>query len=427
MAGHRALAGLRLEAELARAWPRRLHPRLRLDVSFGDLLFAAAACAFARRGNREDRVRRAWGDPDGIVCLSVRSGFELLLDALPLEAGDEIAFSAITHPDMVRVAEARGLRALPVDLDVTSLAPDPEALERAIGPRTRLVVVAHLFGGSAALEPVANVARRHGIALVEDSAQSLRGPWEHGDPRSDVSLFSFGSIKTATALGGALVRVADADLRARMRSRQQAWPVQPRREYAARAAKLALLHALARPRVYGLFARSLAASGRDLDAVVSGAVRGFPGPELTRRLRRRPSAPLLALLARRLHRFDLARLDARIRAGERVAAALPAQVRRPGRDAVGPTHWVFPVLAADRAGLVSRLRSAGFDAATATSGIDAVAAPPDRPELRPARAERAVAEIVFVPVYPALGDDELDRVAATVAEALADEREPAPA
>ncbi len=365
---------------------------------------------------------RAWGNPDGIVCLSVRSGFELLLDALQLEAGDEIAFSAITHPDMVRIAEARGLRVLPVDLDVESLTPDAQALERALGPRTRLVVVAHLFGGLAGLDLVVELARRHGIVVVEDCAQSVRRPHDRGDANADVSLFSFGSIKTATALGGALVRVADADLAARMRLRQGLWPVQPRREYAVRAAEFAVLRALSQPHVYALFARSVAASGRDLDAVLTGSVKGFPDSELTPKIRRRPSAPLLALLARRLRRFDVARIEARARAGERVAAALPRQVRRPGREAIDPTHWVFPVLAADRDGLVSHLRRAGFDAATATSSIDAVSAPPDRPDLRPTRAERAIAETVFVPVYPELGDDELDRLAESVAGVLAGAR-----
>jgi perosamine synthetase len=402
--------------------PRRLHPRLRLDISFSDLLFALAACVFARRRLQEDRVLRAWGSPDGIVCLSVRSGFELLLDALQLEAGDEIAFSAITHPDMVRIAEARGLRVLPVDLDLTSLAPDAQALERALGPRTRLMVVAHLFGGLAALGRTAELARRHGTIVVEDCAQSVRHPNDHGDPDADVSLFSFGSIKTATALGGALVRVADDDLRARMRSLQLAWPVQPRREYAARTAKFAGLRALSEPHVYALFARSLAATGHSLDAVVNGSVKGFAGSELTRRIRRRPSAPLLAVLARRLRRFDVERLEARTRAGERVAATLPEQVRRPGREAADPTHWVFPVLAADRGALVSHLRRTGFDAATATSSIDAVPAPEDRPELRPTQAERTIAEVVFVPAYPELGDDELDRLAESVAEGLGVER-----
>ena len=94
----------------------------------------------------------------------------------------------------------------------------------------------------------------------------------------------------------------------------------------------------------------------------------------------------------------------------------------PGHEAVDPTYWVFPVLTADRDALVSHLRRTGFDAATATSSIEAVAAPPDRPDLRPARAERAIAEVVFVPAYPELGDDELDRLAESVAEGLAVER-----
>ncbi|HEY8798251.1 MAG TPA: DegT/DnrJ/EryC1/StrS family aminotransferase, partial [Candidatus Dormibacteraeota bacterium] len=54
---------------------------------------------------------------NGIACRSVRSGFHLLLDALDLAAGDEVLVSAITHPDMVRVIEAHGLVAVPVDLD----------------------------------------------------------------------------------------------------------------------------------------------------------------------------------------------------------------------------------------------------------------------------------------------------------------------
>ncbi|HEX4929642.1 MAG TPA: DegT/DnrJ/EryC1/StrS family aminotransferase, partial [Gaiellaceae bacterium] len=414
----------RLEAELASAPPasRRLHPRHRLDISFADLAFAAAACVAARRRGRESRVLQAWGDPQALVCLSVRSAWELLLDALQLREGDEIAFSAITHPDMVRIAAARGLRALPVDVDPESLSPGVEALGRALGPRTRVLVVAHLFGGSVDLRPAAELARRRGVLVVEDCAQSLRGPNEWVDPNADVSLFSFGSIKTATALGGAIVHVADAGLAERMRSFQAAWPVQKRREYGARVAKLAVLRALGRPYVYRLFASSLAVLGRELDTVVNGSVKGFPGPDLLRRIRRRPAAPLLALLERRLRRFDHARLGARARTGERVASSLPGHLRRPGRSAVGSTHWVFPVLAADRVGLVSSLRLAGFDAATATSGIAAVAGPPDRPDLEPTQARRTLEQIVFLPVYPELGAGELDRLAETVAVALADER-----
>jgi perosamine synthetase len=173
--------------------------------------------------------------------------------------------------------------------------------------------------------------------------------------------------------------------------------------------KFAALRLLASPRVYWLFARSLAAVGRDLDAVVGGAARGFPGPDLLRQVRRRPSAPLLALLARRLRGFDAARLEERTRAGDRLAAVLPPHVIHPGRDS---THWVFPVLTSDRADLIAALRKAGFDSATGTSGIVSVSPPSDRPDLRPELAERMLADVVFLPAYPELGDRELERLGA---------------
>lgn len=409
-----------LEAELEegrRRPPRSLRPRLRLDVSLRDLLFAFAACLGAWR-SREERVLQAWaGGEDGLACLSVRSGFDLLLQALALQPGDEVAVSAVTHPDMVRVLESHGLRVLPIDLDLDTLAPRPDLLERALTARTRAVLTAHLFGGRAHLEQLAAVARRHGLLLIEDCAQSFRGPEHAGDPLADVSLFSFGPIKTSTALGGALVRVEDRELRARMRALQETWPVQPRHEYAARIVKLVVLVLLGRRRAYWLFARVLRLLKRDLDTVVNGAVRGFPGPDFVTRIRRRPSVPLLALLERRLKRFDADRLEARARVGKQFAELLPQSLFHPGGAALDPTHWLFPVVTADRTSVVASLRHAGFDAATATSSIAAVSPPRDRPDLRPHAAERMVAGVVFLPVWPELGAGEVEHLLTAIAEA----------
>jgi dTDP-4-amino-4,6-dideoxygalactose transaminase len=266
------------------------------------------------------------------------------------------------------------------------------------------------------------VARQHGLLVVEDCAQCLTDTLDHGDELADVSLFSFGAIKTATALGGALARVADPRLAAQMRTRQDRWPIQPRREYARRLLRFAGLLALSHPRMYWLFARCLSATGRDLDDTVSHAVRGFPGDALAQLIRRRPSAPLLALLSRRLRRFDGERIEARRGAGDRLAAGLPQDVARPGAGARNPTHWVFPVVSHDRAALISTLRRAGFDAAPATSGIVSISPPSNRPGLHPTRAAQLLASIVFLPAYPELGDRELDRLASTVAGAVGHER-----
>ena len=396
--------------------PRRLRPRLIPDISTPDLFFGLRACRRASRGETEKQALAAWdGGQEGLACLSVRSGFDLLLQALQLEPGDEVAVSAITHPDMVRILDSHGLRALPVDLDPNTLTPRPELLERVIGPRARAILVAHLFGSRADLDPIAQIARRHGVLLVEDCAQSFRGPEDVGSPLADVSLFSFGSIKTATALGGALVSVREPELLQRMRSLQEAQPIQPRHEYAARLLKYMALLQLAKPRAYWVLARGLGIAGKDLD-FLNGVVRGFPGPDLLSKIRRRPSAPLLALLERRLKQFDRGRVQRREQLGEYLTERLPESIFHPGVEASNRTHWVYPVVVSDRVEVVRSLREAGFDAATATSSLAPVDPPADRPDLQPEVAREIMSGVVYLPLYPELEDLEVEKLLHVLSE-----------
>ncbi len=399
-----------------------VYPRHRLDVSIRDLLYGLSACLGAfRRRRLAAEVVRAFSPGEGVlVCFSVRSGFDLLLGALDGPPGGEVLVSAVTHPDMVRIIEGHGLRAVPVDLDTEALDPRVERLEAALSESTCAVLVAHLFGGRFDLGEVAAFARRNGLLLVEDCAQAFRGPGDVEDDAADVSMFSFGSIKTASAAGGAVLCVRDPGLLEKMREVQESWPVQSRRHYAGRLLKALGLVLLGRPLAYGLLARVCDLGGRDLDDLVNGAVRAFPTSggatgELFDRIRRRPSAPLLALLARRLRNFDAGRLARRARSGEHVARRLPVTVRHPGGLAPSRTHWLFPVVVPDPEGLVSALRMRGFDASRATSNIAPVPAPP---ELRaPEEANRMMSRVVFLPVYPEIPDGDLDLLASAVEEA----------
>ena len=80
-------------------------------------------------GKLTENIARACASRnEQLVCLSVRSGFDLLLQALALPAGSEILVSAVTHPDMVNIIERHDLRAVPVDLDLATLAPRAEAI-----------------------------------------------------------------------------------------------------------------------------------------------------------------------------------------------------------------------------------------------------------------------------------------------------------
>jgi hypothetical protein len=300
---------------------------------------------------------------------------------------------------MVRIIERHGLCPVSVDLDTATLEPRIELLEAAVSPRSRAILVAHLFGGCVDLAPAATFARRHGLLLIEDCAQAFRGAGEMGDPAADVSMFSFGTLKTATAAGGAILRVRDPEIRAGMRRTQESWPVQRRRDHAARLLKVLCLVLLGRPLPYRVFIKACDLLGRNPDIVVDSSARAFPraGDGLPDALHRRPSAPLLALLARRLRSFDTGRLARRAAAGEEVAVHLPASLQHPGDLSRSRTHWLFPVVASDPEALVLALRRQGFDASRATSNIAAVRTS-DLAE--PEAACRMMAKVVFVPVYP---------------------------
>jgi perosamine synthetase len=358
---------------------------------------------------------------DALVAFSVRSAFELLLGGLRLEPGSEVLMSAITHPDMARIVERHGLVPVPVDLDLETLQPREDLLERALTPRTRALVFAHLFGARADLDSTVAFSRRHGLVLIEDCAQALRSNDDAGDTRADVSLFTFGSIKTSPALGGAIAYVRDPRLLERMRFAQTSWPTQPRREYAMRVLRFAGLLALGRPVVYEVFVRAGSRAGLDVDALVNRSVHALKPPSSDARddfaewLRRRPSAPLLALLRRRLRTFDFDRLRRRAERGEQAARALSPTAFQPGRRALERTHWVFPVAYRNPRRAIELLRAAGFDATAATSSIAAIDAPDHRPELRPEASIRLMEHVVFVPVYPELPDRVFARLIKTLA------------
>ena len=71
----------------------------------------------------------------------------------------------------------------------------------------KVLIVAHLFGCRLQFDHLVDAAHEAGLIVVEDCAQAFNGRGYPGHPKSDVVMFSFGPLKNATALGGALVRV----------------------------------------------------------------------------------------------------------------------------------------------------------------------------------------------------------------------------
>lgn len=395
----------------------KLWPRTRLQIGWRDLAAGGLACLAG--GDRAARVARAesyWPDDPSLLCFSVRSGFDLLLQALALSPGDEVIFSALNVKGMINIVRREGYVAVPLDFDPDSITPTVEALQRALSPRSRVLVVAHLFGARLELDALIDAARAAGLIVVEDCAQAFNGRAYSGHPKADVAMFSFGPLKTATALGGALLNVRDAALREKMRAIQARYPLQPTKRQAKRVLQFAGLKLLTLPLVFGLVQRFFALTGRDYEDAVAESVRNVAVLKKAKNLRFQCSAALAALLCRRLARFDPASLERRAEKGRRLKALLGDSLALPGQANRHHDYWVFPAVVEEPLGFIAALRRQGFDAANLPRS-QAVAAPDDRPQLEPRRAADLMSKLVILPCYEGLPDREMQRLAALVREA----------
>lgn len=386
-------------------------PRKRLDIGWRDLGFALRGCLTPADPSRAAQAaERAFHD-DGrsLACLSVRSGFDLLLATLDLPRGSEVLVSAITIPDMVRIIERHGLVPVPLDVDPATGVPAAEEIVRSATPETRVVLIAHLFGAVLPLDRQIAAAHERGLVFIEDCAQAFRGREFTGHPAADVSLFSFGTIKRATALGGAIVRVRDTQLLQKMRERQATYPIQSRAAFLERVMKYTLFKLLETRPVYSALVGMIRLAGRDHDRWVNSLVRGFPADRLFDLIRRRPSAPLMTLLARRLGRFHPAQERIRTARGRRLAAALGDAFSCPAVSEKVHGFWVFPI-DVDAPETVRRLLlEHGFDSTHGQSMI--VVPPPDDRRHEPRQALELFSGLLFLPFYESLPEAELDRVA----------------
>ena len=320
--------------------------RIQLKIGWLDLLAGAISTAFsADRDDLAHEVEAYW-DTSGvtIAAYSVRSGFDLMLQAMALEPGDEVIFSALNIKGMIKIVHQQGLVPVPVDLDIGHVAPSLERLKAAITPRSRVLIVAHLFGTRLDLDPVFDLARQHGILIAEDCAQAFGGRSYPGHPKADVSMFSFGPLKTATALGGGLIRVRDPQLRARMRTIQETYPIQDNRKQCKRVIQFAGLKFITSPLVLQAIHRYFSARGRSYEDAIIERVRNVAPLKKLRSMRYRPSRALLAMMARRLRNFREESLAERAAKGERLRASLGDAVVMPALGNTRHDYWIFPIL-----------------------------------------------------------------------------------
>jgi dTDP-4-amino-4,6-dideoxygalactose transaminase len=172
----------------------------------------------------ETEIARLSHAKHGIACASGTDALFLPLKALDLSPGDEVITTAFTFFATAGTIHNAGGTPVFVDIDPVTFNISPAAIEAAITPRTRAIVVVHLFGQMAAMEEISAIAQRRGLPLIEDGAQSIgarrkvQGTWRMSGELGTVGTLSFFPTKNLGAWGDAgLIVTQDDALAERLR------------------------------------------------------------------------------------------------------------------------------------------------------------------------------------------------------------------
>ncbi len=138
-----------------------------------------------------------------VGCASGSDALLLALMALDIKPGDEVITPSFTFFATASCIWRLGARIVFADIEADSFNIDPAQIEAAITPATKAILVVHLFGQCAQMDAIQAIARRHGVAVIEDVAQAIGAEFQ-GQPAGslgDIGCFSFYPTKNLGGFG----------------------------------------------------------------------------------------------------------------------------------------------------------------------------------------------------------------------------------
>ena len=322
----------------------------------------------------EKEVAGYLGGAHAIGCANGTDALVLALRAIDVGPGDEVIVPAFTFAATAEAVALVGATPVFADIDPDTFAIDPRSAADLVGKRTRALLLVHLFGHCARMEPLWELAERAGVKLVEDAAQAIGAKWrgKAAGTLGHVAGFSFYPTKNLGGPGdGGMVTTTDAAVAERLRVLR------------AHGSRGGYVHD-----EVGLNSR--------LDEIQAAVLRI--------KLRH-----LDAWNEKR--RANAARYRAAIGGGGRGGLVVPVEL-----DGAHHVYHHFTLRSPRRAELVARLDAAGVG--TAVYYPKALHEQPAFARWARGRlpeAERAAAEVLSVPVHPWLTDAEVERVATALA------------
>lgn len=156
----------------------------------------------------------------GIAVSSGTAGLHLCLRALGVGEGDEVLLPSFTFISAGNAVLYERARPVFVDIEPLTLNLDPGKLERSITPKTRAIIAVHTFGHPADMDPIMDIARKHGLPVIEDACEAI-GARYRGRPAGgigDFGVFGFYPNKPITTGEGGMVVTRDSHMATTIRA-----------------------------------------------------------------------------------------------------------------------------------------------------------------------------------------------------------------
>jgi len=154
-----------------------------------------------------------------IACNNGTTAIHLALAALGIKRGDEVIVPTLTYIATANAVRYCGATPVFADSDAATMNISPASIEAKITPRTKAIVVVHLYGHPADMDPIHEIARRHNLFVVEDAAESHGALYKGHKTGSlaDCATFSFYGNKIITTGEGGMVTTNNDALAVRLR------------------------------------------------------------------------------------------------------------------------------------------------------------------------------------------------------------------
>ena len=323
----------------------------------------------------EQALAEATGAPHAVAVCNGTVALHLALHCLGIGPGDEVIVPSFTYIASVNTIAQTGARPVFVDSRGSDWLMDPEDVAARITPRTKAILPVHLYGAICDMTAICHIARNHGLAIVEDCAESLGATLNgvHAGLFGDISTFSFFGNKTVTTGEGGAVITRDPALAARL--------------------------------------RQVKGQGQSLSRRYWHEVIGF-------NYRMTNIAAAIGVAQFERLSLILARKQTVSQRYRELLADLPVTFQKPGAG-VRSSEWLISVLlpeGTDRERVMVEMSAAGVE--TRPVFYCAHTMPMYAQQERLPVAEAIAARGISLPSFPTIREDELERVAGALASAL---------